>query len=45
MSDRIYKVLFLIFVALPIERLDRLAIKQNVDEIGRLRVAPKWELP
>ena len=30
-----------IFVALPIDKLDRLAIKRKVDEIGRLRVVPK----
>jgi arsenate reductase (thioredoxin) len=30
-----------IFVALPIDRLDRLAIKRKVDELGRLRVVPK----
>ncbi len=30
-----------IFVALPIDSLDRLAIKRQVDEIGRLRVVPK----
>jgi protein-tyrosine-phosphatase len=30
-----------VFVALPIDRLDRLAIKRQVDEIGRLRVVPK----
>ena len=30
-----------VFVALPIDRLDRLAIKQQVDEIGHLRVVPK----
>ena len=30
-----------IFVALPIYTLDRLAIKQKVDEIGRQRVVPK----
>jgi protein-tyrosine-phosphatase len=34
-----------IFVALPIDRLDRLAIKRKVDELGRLRVVPKEELP
>jgi protein-tyrosine-phosphatase len=34
-----------IFVALPIERLDRLAIKRQVDDIGRLRAVPKEELP
>jgi arsenate reductase (thioredoxin) len=30
-----------IFVALPIDKLDRLAIKRQVDEIGRLRAVPK----
>jgi arsenate reductase (thioredoxin) len=30
-----------IFVAVPIDRLDRLAIKRQVDELGRLRVVPK----
>jgi protein-tyrosine-phosphatase len=30
-----------IFVALPIDGLDRLAVKQKVDEIGRLRAVPK----
>lgn len=30
-----------IFVALPIDRLDRLAIKRKVDELGRLRLVPK----
>ncbi len=30
-----------IFVALPIDRLDRLAIKRKVDELGRLRVVPQ----
>ena len=30
-----------IFVALPIDRIDRLAIKRQVDEIGRLRAIPK----
>ena len=34
-----------IFVALPIDKLDRLAIKRQVDEIGRLRVVPKLEVP
>jgi protein-tyrosine-phosphatase len=34
-----------IFVALPIDKLDRLAIKRQVDEIGRLRAVPKQELP
>jgi protein-tyrosine-phosphatase len=30
-----------VFVALPIDRLDRLAIKRRVDEIGHLQVVPK----
>jgi arsenate reductase len=30
-----------LFTALPIDRLDRLAIKRQVDEIGRLRAVPK----
>jgi arsenate reductase (thioredoxin) len=30
-----------IFVALPIDRLDCLAIKQKIDEIGHLRAVPK----
>jgi arsenate reductase (thioredoxin) len=30
-----------IFVALPIDKLDRLSIKRRVDEIGRLRAVPK----
>ena len=34
-----------IFVALPIERLDRLVINRQVDDIGRLRAVPKEELP
>jgi arsenate reductase (thioredoxin) len=34
-----------IFVALPIDRLDRMAIKRQVDDIGRLRAVPKEELP
>ena len=34
-----------IFVALPFDKLDRLAIKRQVDEIGRLRAVPKLELP
>ena len=34
-----------IFVALPIDKLDRLAIKQKVDEIGRLRAVPKLGMP
>jgi arsenate reductase len=34
-----------LFVALPIEKLDRMAIKRNVDEIGRRGAVPKLELP
>jgi arsenate reductase len=34
-----------LFVALPIEKLDRLTIKRNVDEIGRRKAAPRLELP
>ena len=34
-----------IFVAQPIDKLDRLVIKRQVDEIGRLRAVPKQELP
>ena len=34
-----------LFVALPIEKLDRVAIKHNVDEIGRDGAAPRLELP
>ena len=34
-----------IFTALPIDKLDRMAIKRKVDEIGRLRVVSKLELP
>jgi arsenate reductase len=34
-----------LLVALPIEKLDRLAIKRNVDEIGRHGAASKLELP
>ena len=34
-----------LFVALPIEKLDRMAIKRNVDEIGRRGAAPRLELP
>jgi protein-tyrosine-phosphatase len=34
-----------LFVALPIEKLDRMAIKRNVDEIGRHGAAPRLELP
>jgi protein-tyrosine-phosphatase len=30
-----------LFVALPIDRLDRLAIKRQVDDIGRVRAVPK----
>ena len=30
-----------LFTALPIDRLDRLAIKRQVDEIGHLRAVPK----
>ena len=33
-----------IFVALPFDKLDRLAIKRNVDEIGRRPAAPRLEL-
>jgi arsenate reductase len=33
-----------LLVALPIEKLDRLAIKPNVDEIGRRGVASRLEL-
>ena len=33
-----------LFVVLPIEKLDRLAIKRNVDDIGR-GAAPRLELP
>jgi arsenate reductase len=33
-----------IFAALPIDKLDRMAIKHQVDEIGRLGVAQKSEL-
>jgi arsenate reductase len=33
-----------LFVALPIEKLDRMAIKRNVDDIGR-RAASQMELP
>jgi arsenate reductase len=32
-----------LFVALPIEKLDRMAIKRNVDEIGRLRTVASRE--
>jgi arsenate reductase (thioredoxin) len=34
-----------IFVALPFDKLDRMAIKRGVDEIGRIRAVPKLELP
>ena len=34
-----------LFVALPIEKLDRMAIKRNVDGIGRHGAAPRLELP
>jgi arsenate reductase (thioredoxin) len=34
-----------LFVALPIEKLDRMAIKRNVDEIGRRGAVPKLESP
>jgi arsenate reductase len=33
-----------LFVALPIETLDRMAIKRNVDDIGRRGAAPRLEL-
>jgi protein-tyrosine-phosphatase len=33
-----------LFVALPIEKLDRMAIKRNLDEIGRRGAAPRLEL-
>ncbi len=33
-----------LFIALPIEKLDRFAIKRNVDEIGRRGAAPRLEL-
>jgi protein-tyrosine-phosphatase len=33
-----------LFVALPIERLDRMAIKRDVDDIGRRGAAPRLEL-
>jgi arsenate reductase len=33
-----------LFVALPIEKLDRMAIKRNVDDIGRHGAAPRLEL-
>jgi len=34
-----------LFVALPIEKLDRMAIKRNLDEIGRHGTAQRLELP
>ena len=34
-----------LLVALPIDKLDRLAIKRKVDEIGRHDAASKLELP
>ncbi len=34
-----------LFVALPIDKLDRMAIKRNVDDIGRHGAASKLELP
>jgi protein-tyrosine-phosphatase len=33
-----------LFVALPIEKLDRMAIKRKVDQIGRHGAAPRLEL-
>jgi arsenate reductase len=33
-----------LLVALPIEKLDRLAIKRNIDDIGRGGAAPRLEL-
>ena len=30
-----------IFVALPFDKLDRMAIKRRVDDIGRTRAVPK----
>jgi arsenate reductase len=33
-----------LFIALPIEKLDRMAIKRNADEIGRHGAAPRLEL-
>jgi hypothetical protein len=33
-----------LLVALPIEKLDRMAIKRNVDDIGRRGAAPRLEL-
>jgi arsenate reductase len=34
-----------LLVALPIEKLDRMAIKSNVVDIGRCGAVPKLELP
>jgi arsenate reductase len=34
-----------LFVALPIEKLDRMAIKRHVDEIGRHGATPRLESP
>ena len=34
-----------LFVALPIDKLDRMAIKRSVDEIGRCSAASSQELP
>ena len=34
-----------LFVALPIDKLDRMTIQRNVYEIGRRGAAPKLELP
>jgi hypothetical protein len=33
-----------LFVALPIDKLDRMAIKRNVDEIGRRPAASRLEI-
>ena len=33
-----------LFVALPIEKLDRMAMKRNVDDLGRRGAAPRLEL-
>jgi arsenate reductase (thioredoxin) len=33
-----------LFVALPLDKLDRMAIKRNVDEIGRYPAAPRLEI-
>jgi hypothetical protein len=33
-----------LLVALPIEKLDRMAIKRNADDIGRRGAAPRLEL-